>query len=77
MDPQKCHTSTMDVRYEMPIKPCADEVMYMEVVDKFDNEEDDDIEETVQEIAKNPLEHNYPTPTVMATPTQQPVVQKE
>ena len=37
----------------------------------------DDIEETVQEIAKNPLEHNYPTPTVMATPTQQPVVQKE
>ena len=57
--------------------PCADEVMYVEVVDKFDKEEVDDIEETVQEITKSPPEPSFPTPTVMATPTQQPVVQKE
>ena len=34
----------------------ADEVSYVEVVDKFDKEEEDDIEETVQEIAKSPPE---------------------
>ena len=42
----------------------ADEMMYKKVVDKFDKEEDDDVEE----ITKSP-----PKPTVTVTPIQQPM----
>ena len=50
---------------------------YAEVMDKSDNEEDDDIEEFVQEIAESPPEPSYSTPTVTATPIQQPVYDKK
>ena len=47
----------------------ADEIMYEKVVDKFDKEEDDDVEE----ITKSPSEASDSTPTVTVTPIQQPM----
>ena len=45
--------------------------MYEEVVDKFDEKEDNDVKETVQEIAKSPPEPSYSTLTVTIAPIQQ------